>query len=112
MTTDANSLYVICKQCGLPIGQNFGCSYCQEYIKQETQRLASLGMSSPIPIENQKARLERIATQILAGMMACPTPFFRVGERTDDGMTLEESYAIEAILYAKALIEAIEKEGK
>ena len=112
MTTDANSLYVICKQCGLPIGQNFGCSYCQEYLKQETQRLASLGMSSPIPIENQKARLERIATQILAGMMAYPGDFYRVKEREKTGISLQESWAIEALLYAKALIEAIDKEGK
>ena len=112
MTTDANSLYVICKQCGLPIGQNFGCSYCQEYIKQETQRLASLGMSSPIPIENQKARLERIATQILAAILACPGDFYQVTERMKTGIPLHESYAKEALLYAKALIEAIDKEGK
>ena len=62
--------------------------------------------------ESEKARLERVATSLLAGMMACPNPFYRVGERRENGMSLEESFAIEALLYAKALIEAIEKEGK
>ena len=62
--------------------------------------------------ESEKARLERIATPLLAGILACPGDFYQVTERMKTGIPLHESYAKEALYYAKALIIEVEKEGK
>lgn len=112
MTTDANSLSMMCKHCGTPLGQNMPCPFCYEYLKQETQRLASFGTSPPVHLESKQARLERVATSLLAGMMACPVDFYEVNQGSSSGLPPEQLYIKIAIRYAKALIEAIEKEGK
>ena len=105
MTTDANSLSIMCKHCGTPLGQNRACPFCHEYLKQETQRLASFGTSPPVNLESKKTRLERVATSLLAGILASPD------ESDNEHWSISSDIRL-ALRYAKALIEAIEKEGK